>query len=184
MVHFGAILIVVLFVLLIIVATGVAAFLAKSTFVATVCEVISRLTFVAALLALLTIVMPRLLQTYVGFGVELPWITMLILNCTISTLRQWILSGVLLVAGVVADGILFATYHDQRSTRRATQWCSFSLTTILTMMAFFLIAALYIPMIRLMNDLSSIPPSAEFFALAGLKQRLANRPRRVKNLNS
>jgi type II secretory pathway component PulF len=154
MVLFGVMLVVVLFVLLIIVGTGVAAFLAKSTVAATVCEVISRITFVAALLTLITIVMPRLVQTYIGFGVELPWITMLVLNCTVSTLWQSILLGVLLVAGGVADGLLFATFHDQQSTRRTTQWCSFLFTLFLTMMAFFLIAALYIPMIRLMNDLS------------------------------
>ena len=154
MVLFGALLIVVLFVLLIIVGTGVSAFLAKSTVAATVCQVISRLTFVAALLTLVTIVMPRLLQTYIGFGVELPWITKLVLNCTTSTLWQSILLGVLLVAGGVAEGVLFATFHDLQSTRRTTQWCSFLFTLFLTMTTFFLIAALYIPMIRLMNDLS------------------------------
>jgi amino acid transporter len=65
-----------------------------------------------------------------------------------------ILIVLLTVAGLVADGILFAVFHEQKNTRRTTQWSSFGITLILTMMMFFVITALYMPMVRLPNDLS------------------------------
>ena len=147
-------LIVVLFVLLIILGTGVAAFLANSTFAASVCEVISRISFVATMLVVLFVLVPRIRDLFIGFGVELPWITVLVLSCTTWNLWQSIVIGLLMVAAAVTDGILFAIFHDQKTTRRTTQWCSFAITLILTATPFFIIAALYIPMIRLINDLS------------------------------
>lgn len=149
----SVVLIFVVFVLLIIAGIGVAAFRLNSTLAASVCEVISRIAFIAAMLTLLLVVVPRIREVFPGFGVELPCITVLVLSCNTSNLWQSIVTGLLVVAALVADGILFAIFHDQKRTRRTTQWCSFAMTLILTATPFFMIAALSIPMIRLINDL-------------------------------
>ncbi len=154
MLHFSVLLIVATFILLVIIGTGVAAFLLNSTIAASVCEVISRVTFVAAILTIMLVAVPRLREVFIGFGVELPSITLLVLACAKWNLWQSILLGLLIVGGLVADGILFAIFHGQKSTRRTTQWCSFAITLILAMMTLLIMTALYMPMIRAITDLS------------------------------
>ena len=154
MLYFGVLLIVAIFIVLVIVGTGVAAFRVNSTFAASVCEVISRVTFVAAILTIMLVAVPRLRELFIGFGVELPSITLLVFTCANWNLWQSIVIGHLMVGGLVADGILFAIFHKQKSTRRTTQWCSFAITLFLTTMLFFVIIALSMPTIGLLNDLS------------------------------
>lgn len=154
MLLFSVLLCIVVLVLLVILGTGVAAFLVNSTVAATVCEVISRIAFAASMLALMLVIVPRIRETLEGFGVELPWITVQVLKCSNWNAWQSIVIGLLMIGILVADGILFAILHNQISTRRIAQWGSFVITLILTAMSFFIIAALFIPMVRLMNDLS------------------------------
>ena len=60
MLHFSVLSIVAIIILLVIVGTGIAAFLLNSNIAASVCELISRVTFVAAMLAIMLVVVPRL----------------------------------------------------------------------------------------------------------------------------
>lgn len=71
MLLFSVLLIVFILILLIIRGTAGAAFLVNSTISASVCEVISRIAFVAVM-RLMLIVFPRIREVFPGFGMELP----------------------------------------------------------------------------------------------------------------
>ncbi|MDA1230321.1 MAG: hypothetical protein O2856_06065 [Planctomycetota bacterium] len=145
---------IILALVLISLGTGVAAFVTNSTAGATACEVISRATFVTVILTFALFVVPRCFEIFIGFGVELPALTILIFNLTVWNVWQSILFTLLMMFCVAADGVLFGVFHQQRSSRRLTQWISFAITICLTIIPFTIILGLYVPMVKLMNDLS------------------------------
>ena len=154
MLVFCVLLIVVVVIHLMILGTGVASFFINNTVTATICEWISRFAFAASMCALMIFVIPRIREIFVGFGVELSPATVLVLNITTLNLWQVILLSLMMLFGVIVDGILFWIFHEQPSTRRITQWCSCAITLFLTAVAFFIIAALYVPVVKLINSLS------------------------------
>ena len=146
--------IIILVLLLTYLGTGVAAFLMQATTKATICEVISRTAFVAMILMFAFAIVPRLREMMIGFGVELPAPTLVIINLLYWTVWQAILFTFLMTSCVVTDGVVFGLFHYQQSSRRLTQWISFAITIFLTLIPLFIIVGLYMPLLKLMNDLA------------------------------
>ena len=149
-----SILILVLILVLVSLSTGVAAFIARSTSRATVCEVISRISMAVALAAFALGVSGRIREYFIGFGTELPPSTLLILNLTTWNMSQAIAIFLIMTMCVIADGLLFEMLHAEPATRRKIQWCSFITTMCLMAFSLFLVAAMFVPLIKPMNDLS------------------------------
>ena len=140
--------------MLISLGTGVAAFVARSTAGATVCEVISRISMAVALMAFALGVVEKIREILIGFGTELPTSTFLIINLTTWNLWQTIAIFLIMTMCVIADGLLFALLHAEPATRSKIQWCSFIITMCLMAIPLFLVPAMFVPLIKLMNDLS------------------------------
>lgn len=140
--------------ILISLGTGVAAFVARSTAGATVCEVTSRISISVALMAFALGVVGRITEVFMAFGTELPRSTVLILKLTTWNLWQTIAIFLIMTMCVVADGLIFALLHAEPATRRQIQWCSFMITMCLMSIPLFIFPAMFVPAIKLVNDLS------------------------------
>lgn len=140
--------------ILVSLGTGVAAFVVRSTVGATVCEVISRISIALALMMFAVGVVGRIREILIGFGSEVPPSTLIIIILTNWNLWQTFAIFLIMTMCVIADGLLFALFHAEPATRRKTQWCSFIITMCLMAIPLFLVPAMFVPLIKLMNDLS------------------------------
>lgn len=142
------------FLLMVAAISAVAAYRASSTVQATAAEILSIVTLVGAKAILLFDVGPRLEQLYIGFGVELPQVTV----WAIRALRSGLVPNALFLVNLaglgIVGGLQFYYFHRQESTRRHAQRWSLIATVAVTTFIILLTAAMLLPLPRLLNDLA------------------------------
>ena len=135
-------------------AAGAAAYSAISTVRATIAEVLSLLALAGAASFMLFNVGPRFKEMYIGFGVEVPVVTV----WAIRVLDFVHLGGIFLIASLIGlgifGGISFYTAHRQEQTRPRARSCSLLVTVLGTSLIVLFTAAILLPFPRLLEDLS------------------------------
>ncbi len=139
---------------LVALAAAVVAFVENSRTIATIAEVVSRYAFAGAVVMLSLIFVPRSREVFIGFGVELPTLTLIVISCFSWNGWQTMLFLILMQLAVIADGLLYGFFHGDPATRRLTQWCSFLVSFAISAVLIVFGAALILPLGKLMIDLS------------------------------
>ena len=137
-------------------ATGAAAYSAVSTVRATIAEVLSILSLAGAAGFMLFDVGPRFQELYIGFGVELPLVTIWALRVLHFALHDgiFLIVNVNLVGLGVVGGISFYEAHRQQETRQNARFCSLIANSLVGLLIVLFTAAIVLPFPRLLETLS------------------------------
>jgi hypothetical protein len=135
-------------------ATGAAAWSAASTVRATIAEVLSLLALAGAAGLMLFDVGPRFQELYIGFGVEVPVVTVWALRVLHFTLHGGIFLIANLIGSGVVGGISFYEAHRQQETRRSARFYSLIANSLVGLLIILFTAALLLPFPRLLETLS------------------------------
>ena len=137
-------------------AMGAAAYRSVYTVRATISEVISLLALAGAAGFMLFYVGPRFKELYIGFGAEVPIVTV----WAIRVLDFVRLRGIFLIPSMIGlaifGGISFYKAHGQEQTRQRARSCSLLVTALATSLIVLFTAAMLLPFPRLLEDLSSM----------------------------
>jgi len=117
-------------------------------------EIAIRMATAAWLVLFLVLILPRFHAVFSGFGVELPAITTLLMkSADHSSPLCWMLISIIPMS-LAAEVVLFATLRQTEDQVSAANRVSIG-TTLLVIAGFALIAiSLFLPLIKLLNDLS------------------------------
>jgi hypothetical protein len=135
-------------------ATGAAAWSAVSTVRATIAEVLSLLALAGAARVMLFDVGPRFQELYIGFGVEVPVVTVWALNVLHFTLHGGIFLIANLIGSGVVGGISFYEAHRQQGTRQSARFYSLIAISLVGLLIILFTAAILLPFPRLPETLS------------------------------
>ena len=137
-------------------ATGAAAYSAVSTVRATIAEVLSVLALAGAAGFMLFDVGPRFQEIYIGFGVELPVVTIWALRVLHFTLHDgiFLIVNVNLVGLGVVGGISFYKAHRQQETRQSARFYALIANSLVGLLIVLFTAAIVLPFPRLLETLS------------------------------
>lgn len=144
----------VLVVFAVLIGGGVYVLRSKVTIFATVIEVVSHGSGLAAQLFALTLVVPHMKEVFAGYGTELGGMTVLLIQIGELSLTWWEPLVVMLVFTVTCDGLVFGKLHEREETRKQARRLSGWVTGCIAMALTATFVLLAHPMIKLYNDLS------------------------------
>jgi uncharacterized membrane-anchored protein len=135
-------------------AMGESAYRSVSTVRATVSEVISLLALAGAAGFMLFDVGPRFKELYIGFGAEVPVVTV----WAIRVLDFVHFGGIFLIASLiglgVVGGVSFYRAHRRQETRRSARLFSLIANSLVGILIVLFTAAILLPFPRLLESLS------------------------------
>ena len=135
-------------------AMGASAYRSVSPVSATISEVISLLVLAGAAGFMLFYVGPRFKELYIGFGAEVPVVTVWAIR-VLDFVRLW---GIFLIPSLIGlaifGGISFYKAHGQEQTRQRARTCSLLVTAVSTSLIVLFTVAILLPFPRLLEDLS------------------------------
>lgn len=133
---------------------GFAAFRLNSTLYATIAETISRLTMFAAILILGLFIAPKAKEVFIGFGTELPGLTVWVLTVSDQMMTSWPILIINFFSTTISDTILFTLYHRKPEAQERVRVISLIATVTLILVLSAAATAVFWPMRNLLEDLA------------------------------
>lgn len=130
------------------------AYVSESTRRATIAQAIAATSLVVSAGLLLFFVGPRFKELYIGFGVELPKVSVLIIKAVDNAIRVWFVFIPNLAAAAVVGTVLFWLNHRDEKTRKPARIWSAILNSSLVVLISLILLAILAPLPKLLNDLS------------------------------
>ena len=145
----------VLIVLVVVAAVGgVVAYRADSTVRAAIAQAMSVFSASLAIGFVLLYVGPRFKETFIGFGVELPGLTVWAIHVVDLALTYAPFVLINLVGSSILGAVLFFLGHRDPQVRGAAKSWSLAATIAISVSLAFFVGALLLPLPRLLNILS------------------------------
>ena len=97
--------------------------------------------------------LPRSNAVLIGFGTELPGITVLVIELSNLAYTLWPFLVVFIAAGLTAETILFDKWLQPNDRASRAKWCSFTVTCGLALLLLFCETAVEMGFTRVLKDL-------------------------------